>query len=110
MCVPGSCPFRRVFVPPRRGRRDSRSKPGATTGNSDWRRGDPAAFSPIFAASPPGSDPRNSHAPSQEEAVKAIAALIEIGRILGGMIHKAEAFCGPSPTILKEDSAGYLAN
>jgi hypothetical protein len=35
-----------------------------------WSRGAPTAFAPGFAASPPGGDPRNSHAPAHETALR----------------------------------------
>ena len=35
--------------------------------------------------------------------------LAEIGRMLNGMIEKAESFCADTPSSVKEDSADYFA-
>lgn len=46
---------------------------------------------------------------SQEEARALLARCSEIGRLLGGMIAKAEQFCAPSPYHTREEQAQYLA-
>src|SRR6266446_4091773 len=38
---------------------------------------------------------------SVQEAEKLTAALLEVGRMLNGMIEKADAFCGQDPSMLK---------
>jgi four helix bundle protein len=45
---------------------------------------------------------------SQEEAKVLLEKCIEIGRLLGGMIAKAEQFCNPSPYKTQEEQAKYF--
>jgi four helix bundle protein len=45
---------------------------------------------------------------SQEEARALLEKCTEIGRLLGGMIAKAEQFCNPSPYQTREEQAEYL--
>jgi len=47
---------------------------------------------------------------SQEEANALLEKCVEIGRLLGGMIAKAEQFCNPSPYQIREEQANYLIN
>src|SRR5512144_619959 len=45
---------------------------------------------------------------SQEEAKALLEKCGEIGRLLGGMIAKAEQFCKPSPYQIREGQADYF--
>lgn len=45
---------------------------------------------------------------SQEEAKVLLEKCAEIGRLLGGMIAKAEQFCNPSPSKIQEEQATYF--
>ena len=45
---------------------------------------------------------------SQEEAKILFEKCSEIGRLLGGMIAKAEQFCNPSPHQTREEQAEYF--
>ena len=45
---------------------------------------------------------------SQEEAKILLEKCSEIGRLLGGMIAKAEQFCNPSPYQTREEPATYF--
>jgi len=45
---------------------------------------------------------------SQEEAKALLAKCTEIGRLLGGMMAKAEQFCKPSPYQTREEGAEYF--
>ncbi len=45
---------------------------------------------------------------SQEEAKALLEKCSEIGRLLGGMIAKAEQFCNPSPYQTHEEQAKYF--
>jgi len=45
---------------------------------------------------------------SQEEAKALLEKCSEIGRLLGGMIAKAEKFCNPSPYQIHEKQAEYF--
>ncbi len=45
---------------------------------------------------------------SQEEAKDLLEKCAEIGRLLGGMIAKAEKFCNPSPYKIEEEQASYF--
>ena len=45
---------------------------------------------------------------SQEEAGTLLEKCSEIGRLLGGMIAKAEQFCNPSPYQTREEPANYF--
>ena len=45
---------------------------------------------------------------SQEEAKTLLEKCTEIGRLLGGMIAKAEQFCNPSPYQTREEQAKYF--
>lgn len=45
---------------------------------------------------------------SQEEAKVLLEKCAEIGRLLGGMIAKAEQFCNPSPYKIQEEQANYF--
>jgi four helix bundle protein len=45
---------------------------------------------------------------SQEEAKALLEKCSEIGRLLGGMIAKAEQFCNPSPYQTREEHAEYF--
>jgi len=47
---------------------------------------------------------------SQEEANALLEKCFEIGRLLGGMIAKAEQFCNPSPYHVREEQADYFVN
>ena len=44
--------------------------------------------------------------PAQAEGLKA--DLLEIGRMLGAMIDKADAFCNASENTVREDPSGYF--
>jgi four helix bundle protein len=44
----------------------------------------------------------------QKTSVQLIEKCLEIGRMLGGMMDKAEMFCGEPPRTLCEDSAVYF--
>ncbi len=46
---------------------------------------------------------------TQEQSNPIIAKYEEIGRILGGMMAKAESFCG-EPKVLRESSVEYFVN
>lgn len=45
---------------------------------------------------------------SQEEAKTLLEKCSEIGRLIGGMIAKAEQFCKSSPYQTREEQAGYF--
>lgn len=45
---------------------------------------------------------------SQEEAKSLLEKCSEIGRLLGGMIAKAEQFCNSSPHQIREEHADYF--
>ena len=45
---------------------------------------------------------------SQEEAKVLLEKCVEIGRLLGGMIAKAEQFCNPSPYKIQEEQVEYF--
>ncbi|MGZ9234746.1 MAG: four helix bundle protein [Anaerolineales bacterium] len=45
---------------------------------------------------------------SQEESKVLLEKCAEIGRLLGGMIAKAEQFCNPSPYKIQEEQADYF--
>jgi len=45
---------------------------------------------------------------SQEEVKMLLEKCSELGRLLGGMIAKAEQFCKPSPYQIREDQANYF--
>jgi four helix bundle protein len=45
---------------------------------------------------------------TQEEAKVLLEKSAEIGRLLGGMIAKAEQFCNPSPYKIQEEQADYF--
>lgn len=45
---------------------------------------------------------------SQEEAKALIEKCMEIGRLLGGMMAKAEQFCNPSPYQAREEEGKYF--
>jgi four helix bundle protein len=45
---------------------------------------------------------------SQEEAKDLLEKCSEVGRLLGGMMAKAEQFCNPSPYQTREDQADYF--
>jgi four helix bundle protein len=45
---------------------------------------------------------------SQEEADSLLEKCIEIGRLLGGIMAKAEQFCRPSPYKITEEQADYF--
>ena len=45
---------------------------------------------------------------SHEDAAQLTAALLEIGRMLNGMIVKSDSFCGEYPSVLKEDAVEYF--
>ena len=47
---------------------------------------------------------------SSEQIVTALALCVEIGRLLGGMIAKADLFCSPQSTTLREESALYIVS
>ena len=47
---------------------------------------------------------------SQEEADHLLEKCAEIGRLLGGMMAKAEQFCKPSPYKINEEQAEYFTN
>jgi four helix bundle protein len=47
---------------------------------------------------------------SQEEADTLLEKCTEIGRLLGGMMAKAEQFCKPSPYQIHEEQAEYFVN
>ena len=44
----------------------------------------------------------------QKTSVQVVEKCLEIGRMLGGMMDKAEMFCGEPPHTLREDSAIYF--
>jgi len=44
----------------------------------------------------------------QKATTQLIAKCLEIGRLLNGMMAKAELFCGEPPRTLREDSAVYF--
>ena len=44
----------------------------------------------------------------QNTSVQLVEKCLEIGRMLGGMMDKAEMFCGEPPHTLHEDSAAYF--
>ena len=48
------------------------------------------------------------HTFSQEEANALLEKCTEIGRLLGGMMAKAEMFCRPSPYKIQEEQAVYF--
>jgi four helix bundle protein len=45
---------------------------------------------------------------SHEDAAHLTAVLVEIGRMLNGMIEKSASFCGEYPSALKEDAVDYF--
>jgi four helix bundle protein len=45
---------------------------------------------------------------SSEDEKKLTVALLEIGRMLNGMIRKSDVFCGDSSSLVKEDNADYF--
>lgn len=45
----------------------------------------------------------------QKTSVQLVDQCLEIGRMLGGMMDKAEMFCG-TPQTLREEAAEYLTN
>jgi hypothetical protein len=45
----------------------------------------------------------------QKTSVQLVEKCLEIGRMLGGMMDKAEMFCGEPPRTVREDSAVYFA-
>jgi four helix bundle protein len=47
---------------------------------------------------------------SIQEAQNLTVALLEVGRMLNGMIEKADAFCGQDPDMLKEDAVPYFTS
>ena len=47
---------------------------------------------------------------SQEEVLTLLEKCAEIGRLLGGMIAKAEQFCNPSPYKIQEEHANYFVS
>lgn len=47
---------------------------------------------------------------SQEESKLLLEKCAEIGRLLGGMIAKAEQFCNPSPYKIQEEQANYFVS
>jgi len=47
---------------------------------------------------------------SSADAKELTAALLEIGRMLNGMIRKSDAFCGDPSSLVKEDTADYFAD
>lgn len=47
---------------------------------------------------------------SQEEAQQLLEKCTEIGRLLGGMMAKAEQFCKPFPYKISEGQPEYFAN
>jgi four helix bundle protein len=46
----------------------------------------------------------------QKTSTQLIEKCLEVGRMLGGMMDKAEMFCGEPPRTLREDSAIYFAD
>lgn len=44
----------------------------------------------------------------QRTSAQLVEKCLEIGRMLGGMMDKAEMFCGEPPRTLREDSAAYF--
>ena len=44
----------------------------------------------------------------QKTSAQLVEKCLEIGRMLGGMMDKAEMFCGEPPRTLREDSAIYF--
>ncbi len=51
---------------------------------------------------------RDCHYLNEHDAAALLKRCEEIGRLLGGMIAKAEEFCSASPGIVKEDIAKYF--
>lgn len=47
---------------------------------------------------------------SQEEATQLLEKCTEIGRLLGGMMAKAEQFCKPFPYKVSEEQSAYFVN
>ena len=47
---------------------------------------------------------------TEKEARELIDRLAEIGRMLNGMIEKADSFCGTRATTLREEMAEYLVH
>lgn len=47
---------------------------------------------------------------SQEEADQLLEKCTEIGRLLGGMMAKAEQFCKPFPYKIREEQAEYFVD
>ena len=45
-----------------------------------------------------------------QKAKAFLERYMEIGRLLGGMMEKAELFCGEPPRVLHESVAGYFAD
>jgi 23S rRNA-intervening sequence protein len=46
----------------------------------------------------------------QKTSAQLVEGCLEIGHMLGGMMDKAELFCGQPPRTLREESAIYYAN
>jgi len=46
----------------------------------------------------------------QKTSAQLVDKCLEIGRMLGGMMDKAEMFCGTPPHTIREDSAEYLTD
>ena len=44
----------------------------------------------------------------QKTSAQLVEGCLEIGRMLGGMMDKAELFCGQPPHTLREDSTAYF--
>jgi four helix bundle protein len=47
---------------------------------------------------------------SQQQVDKLVSQCAEIGRLLGGMMSKADLFCGELPRALHESTADYFVN
>jgi four helix bundle protein len=46
---------------------------------------------------------------ARETSGQLLATCLEIGRMLGGMMEKADMFCG-NPRVLREEAAEYITN
>ena len=46
----------------------------------------------------------------QKATNQLVAKCLEIGRMLNGMMDKANMFCGEPPRTLREESAGYFTD
>jgi four helix bundle protein len=46
----------------------------------------------------------------QQSSTRLIEKCLEVGRMLGGMMDKADMFCGEPPRTMREDSAAYFAD